>query len=187
MVKIAVFVSGGGTNLQALIDASERGDIDSDIALVVSNNENSYALMRAENHNIPNFVSRKDDEILDLLEEYEIDWVVLAGYLRTIPESMIEAFPNRIINIHPSLIPAFAGQGFYGMKVHEAAIKRGVQFSGVTVHIVNEELDEGPILKQEIVEVGPNDTAEDLQKKVLEVEHRILVNTIKMIEMEWEA
>lgn len=181
MARIGILISGSGTNLQAIIDACETGQINGQVSLVISNKDEVYGLKRAENHNIPHHVSRDSEQILTLLDEAQIDLVVLAGYLRKIPKEMIDRYPNRIVNVHPSLIPAFAGKGFYGLKVHEAAIQRGVKVSGATVHLVNEDLDAGPILEQEAVGVLPDDTPEDLQSRVLEVEHRLLVQAIKKI------
>lgn len=179
MGKIGVMISGGGTNLQAIIDACESGEISGQVEIVISNKEGVFGLERANNHDIPSFVTRDSNEILDLLEDFEIDLVVLAGYIRQIPKEMIERYPNKIVNVHPSLIPSFAGKGFYGLKVHEAAIERGVKLSGATVHLVNEDLDAGPILEQEAVAVLPDDTPKTLQQRILEVEHRILVQAIK--------
>lgn len=181
MSRIGVLISGGGTNLQAIIDACETGKISGQVAMVLSNNEGVYGLERAKNHNIPHYVSKDNQEILQILEKKNLDLVVLAGYIRKIPKEMIEQFPNRIVNVHPSLIPAFSGKGFYGLKVHKAALKRGVKVSGATVHLVNEDLDAGPILEQEGVPVLPTDTPEELQQRVLKVEHRLLVHTIQSL------
>ena len=181
MRRLAVLISGGGTNLQAIIDACEKEKISGEVAVVLSNKEDVYGLERAKKQHIPHYVARDNQEILDILEKKKVDLVVLAGYLKKIPKEMIDRYPNKIVNIHPSLIPAFAGKGFYGIKVHEAAIKRGVKVSGATVHLVNEDLDAGPILEQEVVPVLKSDKPEDLQQRVLKVEHRLLVQAIQSL------
>ena len=181
MSRLGVLISGGGTNLQAIIDACEKEKISGEVAVVLSNKEDVYGLERAKKQHIPHYVARDNQEILDILEKEKVDLVVLAGYLKKIPKEMIDRYPNKIVNIHPSLIPAFAGKGFYGIKVHEAAIKRGVKVSGATVHLVNEDLDAGPILEQEVVPVLKSDTPEDLQQRVLKVEHRLLVQAIQSL------
>lgn len=181
MRRLGVLISGGGTNLQAIIDACEKEKISGEVAVVLSNKEDVYGLERAKKQHIPHYVARDNQEILDILEKEKVDLVVLAGYLKKIPKEMIDRYPNKIINIHPSLIPAFAGKGFYGIKVHEAAIKRGVKVSGATVHLVNEDLDAGPILEQEVVPVLKSDKPEDLQQRVLKVEHRLLVQAIQSL------
>lgn len=178
MQKIAVCVSGGGTNLQAIIDAVSDGTIhNTEIAVVISNKENAYALERAAAAGIPakcinpkSFDSRDDfaDAMLHTLDEYHIDLVVLAGYLVIVPAKMIETYHNRIINIHPSLIPAHCGPGYYGLKVHESVLARGNKVTGATVHFVNEIADGGPIIIQKAVEVQDDDTPEILQKRVME-------------------
>ena len=192
MLKLAVLVSGGGTNLQAIIDAIEQGTItNAKIDIVISNNKNAFALERAAKHNIParsisprDYNSREqfNEELLEALLEREIDLVVLAGCLVVIPEKMVEAFPNRIINIHPSLIPSFCGTGFFGLKVHEEALKRGVKITGATVHFVDKGTDTGPIILQKAVEVQPEDTAKELQLRVMqEAEWKILPQAIDLI------
>lgn len=178
MLRIAVLVSGGGTNLQAIIDAITAGKItDTEIAAVISNNKNAYALERAKQAGIKDIVvSPKDFEtrevfnenLLKTLQEVNPDLIVLAGYLVVIPESVIDAFENRIINIHPSLIPAFCGTGYYGLKVHEAALKRGVKVVGATVHFVDKGTDTGPIIMQKAVAVQNGDTPKVLQQRVME-------------------
>lgn len=178
MLRIAVLVSGGGTNLQAIIDAIAAGKItDTEIAAVISNNKNAYALERAKQAGIKDIVvSPKDFEtrevfnenLLKTLQEVNPDLIVLAGYLVVIPESMIDVFENRIINIHPSLIPAFCGTGYYGLKVHEAALKRGVKVVGATVHFVDKGTDTGPIIMQKAVAVQNGDTPKVLQQRVME-------------------
>ena len=178
MLRIAVLVSGGGTNLQAIIDAIAAGKItDTEIAAVISNNKNAYALERAKQAGIKDIVvSPKDFEtrevfnenLLKTLQEVNPDLIVLAGYLVVIPESVIDAFENRIINIHPSLIPAFCGTGYYGLKVHEAALKRGVKVVGATVHFVDKGTDTGPIIMQKAVAVQNGETPKVLQQRVME-------------------
>ena len=178
MLKIAVCVSGGGTNLQAIIDAVESGVItNTEISVVISNNKNAYALERAKNHNIEGIcISPKDYDsraefnkaFLEKLDSYEVDLVVLAGFLVVIPPEMIAKYRNRIINVHPSLIPSFCGTGFYGLKVHEGALERGVKVTGATVHFVDEGTDTGPIILQKAVYIENGDTAEVLQKRVME-------------------
>lgn len=192
MLNIVVLVSGGGTNLQAVIDAVEAGVItNTRIAGVISNNKKAYALKRAEEHNIPGLcISPKDFDMreefnrrfLEELDKMEPDLVVLAGFLVVIPPEMIEKYRNRIINIHPSLIPSFCGTGYYGLKVHEAALGRGVKVVGATVHFVDEGTDTGPIILQRAVEVKQNDTPEILQRRVMEeAEWQILPEAINLI------
>lgn len=177
--KIAVFVSGGGTNLQTLIDDIHKkyGNIE----LVISSNPKAYGLKRAEEHNIEGCYlnSNEEDTILKKLKDKEIDFIVLAGYLKKISSKVVNSYKGKIINIHPSLIPSFCGANYYGIKVHEKAIKYGVKVSGATVHFVDEGMDTGPIIMQETVVVDPKDSPEDLQKRVLEVEHKILSESVK--------
>lgn len=185
MVRAAVLVSGGGTNLQAIIDAKQAGKIPSaELALVVASNASAYALTRAENVGIAHAVLRKEkgeapenygERLLTLLRENAIDVVVLAGFLTILPENVIRAYDHRILNIHPSLIPSFCGDGFYGLHVHEAALKRGVKVTGATVHFVNEITDGGDIIAQKAVEVLPGDTPETLQRRVMEQAEWILL------------
>ena len=185
MVRAAVLVSGGGTNLQAIIDAKRAGKIPSaELALVVASNASAYALTRAENAGIAHAVLRKEkgeapadygERLLTLLRENAIDIVVLAGFLTILPENVIRAYDHRILNIHPSLIPSFCGDGFYGLHVHEAALKRGVKVTGATVHFVNEITDGGDIIAQKAVEVLPGDTPETLQRRVMEQAEWILL------------
>ena len=185
MVRAAVLVSGGGTNLQAIIDAKRAGKIPSaELALVVASNASAYALTRAENAGIAHTVLRKEkgeapenygERLLALLRETAIDVVVLAGFLTILPENVIRAYDHRILNIHPSLIPSFCGDGFYGLHVHEAALKRGVKVTGATVHFVNEITDGGDIIAQKAVEVLPGDTPEILQRRVMEQAEWILL------------
>ena len=183
--KIAVFVSGGGTNLQALIDASKRGEIPSgEIALVLASNDKAYALTRAAENNIPSaVVKRKDYEnqiayeeaVKGVLAEKGIDMIVLAGFMTILSENFTSAYPKRIVNVHPSLIPSFCGAGFYGLRVHEAALEYGVKVTGATVHYVNEIPDGGEIILQKAVEIQEGDTAEVLQKRVMEQAEWILL------------
>lgn len=185
MVRAAVLVSGGGTNLQAIIDAKRAGKIPSaELALVVASNASAYALTRAENAGIAHAVLRKEkgeapadygERLLTLLCENAIDVVVLAGFLTILPENVIHAYDHRILNIHPSLIPSFCGDGFYGLHVHEAALQRGVKVTGATVHFVNEITDGGDIIAQKAVEVLPGDTPETLQRRVMEQAEWILL------------
>ncbi len=178
MLKIAVLVSGGGTNLQAILDAIDNGTItNAEVEVVISNNKNAYALERARNHGIEAVcISPKDYEnraafneaFLEKIDACQPDLIVLAGFLVVIPEKMIEKYRNRIINIHPSLIPSFCGTGYYGLKVHEGVLARGVKVTGATVHFVDEGTDTGPIILQKAVEVQQDDTPEILQRRVME-------------------
>ena len=192
MLKICVCVSGGGTNLQAIIDSIDNGTItNAQIVRVISNNKGVYALERAQKHGIDaKAVSPKEYEsrelfneaLLAAIDEVEPDLVVLAGFLVVIPEKMIQKYRNRIINIHPSLIPSFCGTGYYGLKVHEAALERGVKVTGATVHFVDEGTDTGPIILQKAVEVLPGDTPKVLQQRVMEeAEWKILPQAINLI------
>ena len=184
-IGIAVLVSGGGTNLQALLDAQEAGKLPhGEIRLVVSNQPNAYALQRAERRGIPATVlSRKslggqaafEEKLDELLRRSNIELVILAGFLCILSENFTKKWPNRILNVHPSLIPAFCGEGFYGLRVHEAALARGVRITGATVHLVNEIPDGGPIVLQKAVEVRPDDTPETLQRRVMEQAEWILL------------
>ena len=192
MLRIVVMVSGGGTNLQAIIDGVKNGTItNTEIAGVISNNKNAYALIRAEKSGIPaKCISPKDyesreifnEKLLEAVRAYEPDLVVLAGFLVVIPPAMIAEYRNRMINIHPSLIPSFCGKGYYGLKVHEAALERGVKVVGATVHFVDEGTDTGPIILQKAVEVEQGDTPEKLQRRVMEqAEWKILPRAIDLI------
>lgn len=192
MLKIAVCVSGGGTNLQALIDAVDSGVItDTEISVVISNNKNAFALERAAKAGIEGIcVSPKDYQnrdtfnrkFLETLNSYQVDLVVLAGFLVVIPPEMILEYKNRIINIHPSLIPSFCGKGFYGLKVHEGVLNRGVKVTGATVHFVDEGTDTGPIILQKAVLVKENDTPEILQRRVMEeAEWKLLPEAVNLI------
>ena len=178
MLRVGVMVSGGGTNLQAILDAIDSGKItNAKVEVVISNNPGAYALERARNHGIEavcispkSFENRAafNEAFLKKTDEYDLDLIVLAGFLVTIPEEMIRKYRNKIINIHPSLIPSFCGVGYYGLKVHEAALARGVKVTGATVHYVDEGVDSGPILLQKAVEVQPGDTPQVLQRRVME-------------------
>ncbi len=192
MLRLAVMVSGGGTNLQALIQAVMAGDIqNAQIALVISNKKDAYALERAKKHEIKNCcISPKDyadrdafgRALIQTLEKEQIDLVVLAGYLVILPEILIQKYKNRMINIHPSLIPSFCGAGYYGLKVHQEALKRGVKVTGATVHFVDEGTDTGPIILQKAVEVKQGDTPELLQQRVMEeAEWKILPKAVDLI------
>ena len=192
MLRIGVLVSGGGTNLQAVLDAIEEGAItNAEVNVVISNNKNAYALKRAGERGIDavcispkDFDSREEfyHALIEKTDEYRLDLIVLAGFLVAIPEAMIKKYRNRIINVHPSLIPAFCGVGYYGLKVHEAALERGVKITGATVHYVDEGTDTGPIILQKAVEVHKGDTPKELQQRVMEeAEWVILPKAIHMI------
>lgn len=189
-VNVAVLVSGGGTNLQALIDAQKRGELGrGEIKLVISNRKNAYALQRAENNGIETaYVKMRrgdsacENELLELLQKKGIDMLVLAGYLAILGENIINAYRHRIINIHPSLIPSFCGMGYYGLKVHEAALEYGVKVTGATVHYVNEIADGGKIILQKAVDVREDDTPETLQLRVMqEAEWKLLPQATKLV------
>ena len=192
MLRIAVLVSGGGTNLQAIIDSINPGKIhNTEIAVVISNNRKAYALERARNNNIPaecispkSFADREEFHraLLAAVDSYKVDLIVLAGFLVAIPEIMVKAYNNRIINIHPSLIPSFCGKGHYGLHVHEAALSRGVKVTGATVHFVDDGTDTGPIILQKPVMIEQDDTPETLQRRVMEqAEWIILPQAIDLI------
>ena len=192
MVRVAVLVSGGGTNLQAIIDAKNAGNIPSaELALVLASNEKAYALTRAEKAGIPSEVLRKakgedatlyGERLLEVLRKHDIDLVVLAGFLTILPENVIRAYDHRILNVHPSLIPSFCGDGFYGLRVHEAALEKGVKVTGATIHFVNEITDGGEIIAQKAVEVFPDDTPETLQKRVMvEAEWVLLPQAVETV------
>ena len=192
MKKIAVLVSGGGTNLQALIDAQASGTIHSgEISLVIANNANAYALTRAANAGIATEVVLKkqlgsqeafEEKIKELLTKNEIDVIVLAGFMSILSESFTSCYPKRILNVHPSLIPSFCGEGFYGLRVHQAALDYGVKVTGATVHFVNEIPDGGEIILQKAVEIQPGDTPEILQKRVMEqAEWKILPAAVEQV------
>ena len=178
MLKVAVMVSGGGTDLQSIIDACENKEINAEVKLVISNRKSAYALERAKLAGIKGEWIKDEEVILQRLAEEEIDLVVLAGYLAIVTDTLISKYENRIINIHPSLIPSFCGPGFYGLHVHEAALKRGVKVSGATVHMVSTVVDGGPIILQEAVDISDLKTAEDIQARVLKLEHRLLPKAV---------
>ena len=182
--RIAVFVSGGGTNLEALLKAQERGDIPhGEIVLVCASNENAYALTRAANHGVPGVAVPKkqmtqeafEAALNEKLSEYRVDVIILAGFLSILSADFVKQWPDRILNVHPSLIPSFCGKGMYGLKVHEAALAKGVKVTGATVHLVNEIPDGGRILLQKAVDILPGDTAEILQRRVMEQAEWILL------------
>lgn len=192
MLKIGVLVSGGGTNLQAILDAIDAGEItNAKVDIVISNNASAYALERARKHDIEAAcIAPKDypdreafhKALLAKLQEKKVDLIVLAGYLVAIPPMMVEAYPNKIINIHPSLIPSFCGKGFYGLKVHDAVLARGVKVTGATVHFVDAGTDTGPIILQKAVKVKDGDTSKELQRRVMEkAEWKILPEAINLI------
>ena len=186
--NIAVLVSGGGSNLQSLIDSQKNTYFNGEIKLVISNNKNAYGLERAKQNQIPAFYINKqeypqnedyDQQVLKLLKEYQIDLIVLAGYLKYVTPILIDAYKNQIMNIHPALLPAFGGKNFYGMKVHQALYERGAKISGATVHFVDAGQDTGPIIVQESIPLDQNWQPEDIQKAVLKVEHKILPLAVK--------
>ena len=192
MMKMAVLVSGGGTNLQAIMDAMDKGEItNAEIAVVISSNANAYALERAKMKGIEAicvspkaYASRAEfnQALLETIQSYDVELVVLAGCLVVIPEIMVKAYPNKIINIHPALIPSFCGTGYYGLKVHEGVLERGVKVTGATVHFVDEGTDTGPIILQKAVEVHQGDTPEILQRRVMEeAEWKIMPKAIDLI------
>ena len=203
MLNIGVLISGGGTNLQAIIDETKSGGINGTVKLVISNKENAYGLERARNHNIKAICEKDEDKIIEVLKaneielvilagylkivgnktflkENNIDLIVLAGYLKIITPKFVDEFRNKIINIHPSLIPSFCGKGYYGEKVHQGVIDYGAKVTGATVHFVDEGADTGAIIMQEAVNVEQDDDAKSLAKRVLEVEHRILKESIRL-------
>lgn len=191
MLRVGVMVSGGGTNLQAILDAVDSGKVtNAEVVTVISNNPNAYALERAKKHGIPaicispkQFETREafNEALLEQVDACNLDLIVLAGFLVKIPEKMVEKYQHRIINIHPSLIPSFCGEGFYGLRVHEAALEKGVKVTGATVHFVNEVCDGGPIILQKAVEVQQGDTPETLQRRVMEeAEWKILPRAVSL-------
>lgn len=181
MVNIAVFVSGSGTNLQAIIDACKENQINGSIKLVVSNRKKAYGLKRARLAGIKAEWIKDEDIIIRRLEEEKIDLIVLAGYLAIVSEKLISKYENKIINIHPSLIPSFCGEGFYGIHVHEACFKRGCKVSGATVHFVSAVVDGGPIILQRSIDISDCSSPEEIQEKILlNIEHKILVEAVKL-------
>lgn len=180
MVKIGVLISGGGTNLQAVIDGCENKSINGEVKVVISNKEEAYGLERARNHNIKAICEKDENKIIEILKENEVELVILAGYLKIVSPKLVNEYRNKIINIHPSLIPAFCGKGYYGEKVHQGVIDYGSKVTGATVHFVDEGADTGPIIMQKTVEVKQDDDAKKLAERVLEVEHEILTKSISM-------
>ena len=187
MLKIGVLISGSGTNLQAIIDACQSKALKAQVSVVISNKPQAYGLKRAEKSDIPAFsFSKKDfdnkayfyNQIQETLNHYKVDLVVLAGFLDILPKSFIKAFENKIMNIHPSLIPKYSGKGYYGMKVHEGVIDHKEAYTGATVHFVDDQVDTGQIILQEALRVMPDDTPETLQKRVLKIEHGLLIRAI---------
>jgi len=185
--KLVIFASGSGSNFQAIINSIENNDIPAEIAGLIVNKRNIQAVNRAEKHGIPVAVLSTDDEpmfeeqLLRQLDEWEPDLIVLTGFLKKIPERIVRKYPNKIINIHPALLPKFGGKGFYGLRVHRAVLEAGEKESGCTVHYVNEEYDKGDIIAQEKVPVYPADTPEQLAKRILKKEHKLLPSVIKKI------
>ncbi|NMS89711.1 phosphoribosylglycinamide formyltransferase [Clostridioides difficile] len=180
MLNIGVLISGGGTNLQAVIDGTESGKIKGQVKVVISSKQDAYGLERAKNHNIKAICETNEDKIIEILKENKIDLVVLAGYLKIISPKLVNEFRNKMINIHPSLIPSFCGAGFYGERVHQGVIDYGAKVTGATVHFVDEGADTGPIIMQDVVKVNQDDDAKTLAKRVLEVEHRILKESLSL-------
>ena len=184
LFNLAVLISGSGTNLQAVLDAVSSGVIpNAGVAAVISSRPGAFGLERAEKLNIPNMVIGKDEtaRLLETLESYNINGIVLAGYLSILPPEVIEAYSGRIVNIHPALLPMFGGKGFYGIRVHQAVLASGVRFSGATAHLVDSGIDTGAALVRGTVRVLDGDTAEDLQKRVLKIEHEVLVHAVKAL------
>ena len=181
MVRIAVLISGSGTNLQSLIDAYLNKEINGEIALVVSNRKKAYGLERAKNAGIEALHIKDEDLLIQTLQEKKIDLIVLAGYLAIVSDKLINLYENKIINIHPSLIPSFCGSGFYGIHVHEHAFNRGVKVSGATVHFVSNVVDGGPIILQRAIDISDCNSPEEIQEKILyNIEHKILVEAVKL-------
>ena len=180
MVKIGVLISGGGTNLQAIIDGCENKSINGEVKVVISNKEEVYGLERARNHKITAICEKDENKIIEILKENEVELVILAGYLKIVSPKLVDEYRNKIINIHPSLIPSFCGKGYYGEKVHQGVIDYGAKVTGATVHFVDEGADTGPIIIQKTVEVKQDDDAKKLAERVLEVEHEILTKSISM-------
>jgi phosphoribosylglycinamide formyltransferase-1 len=181
MVRIAVLISGSGTNLQSLIDAYLNKEFNGEIALVVSNRKNAYGLERAKNAGIKAMHIKNEDLLIETLKDEKIDLIVLAGYLAIVSDKLIDLYENKIINIHPSLIPSFCGSGFYGIHVHEHAFNRGVKVSGATVHFVSNVVDGGPIILQRAIDISDCNSPEEIQLKILyNIEHKILVEAVKL-------
>ena len=187
MTKIAIFASGGGSNAQEIINHFQ-GNESVEIALIVSNDTNSGVIVRAETHEIPFYILQKGEleelEFSQVLEAMEIDFVVLAGFLKKIPSDIIEMYPNKIVNIHPALLPNYGGKGMYGSNVHKAVVAAGEKESGMTIHFVNSNYDEGSIIEQQKTNILPSDTAEDCAKKVLALEHKYFATCIERLVIE---
>lgn len=188
-MKLAVFASGGGSNFQAILDAVDQGDLPADVVLCISDNDRAGALERAHRHDVPTAVlvpaSYSSNEaytadLLAVLSEHNVSFIALAGYLKKIPSRVVQTFHHRMLNIHPALLPAFGGKGLYGMRVHRAVLEYGVRWTGATVHLVEQEYDTGPVVLQTPVPVYPDDTAEELAERVLEVEHRIYPEALRL-------
>lgn len=188
-INLGVLASGRGSNLQSIIDASVRGELDAEVKVVVSNNSKAYALERARNHTIPavhlshkqfDIAGQFDEALLKTLRRHEVELVVLAGYMKLISPRVIGAYRNRILNIHPALLPSFGGKGMYGIHVHEAVLESGAKISGVTVHIVDEQYDHGPIVLQKAVAVADGDTPEALAARILPEEHKLYPKAIQL-------
>ena len=182
--NIAVLISGGGTNLQAIIDNTKNNYINGKIKIVISNREDAYGLTRAKNAGIKAVVIKDDEKLISTLSENKIDLIILAGYLKILPEKITKIYENKIINIHPSLLPKYGGKGFYGMHVHDAVFANKEKISGVTVHYVNENLDDGDIILQKQVDISFCKSPEEVSKEVLKVEHETLKEVIKKLEEE---
>lgn len=180
MVNIAVLISGSGSNLQALIDAVNNKEINGTIKVVISSNPDAYGLTRAKDNKIKALYEKNEEDIIKILKDEDIDLVVLAGYLKIVGKNFVNKFQNKIINIHPSLIPSFCGKGYYGEIVHQKVLEYGAKITGATVHFVDEGADTGPIIIQKCVPVNDNDTVETLQKRVLDIEHEILKEAVKL-------
>lgn len=180
MLNIGVLISGGGSNLQAIIDGTLDGSINGKVKIVISNKENIYGLERARQNNINAIFETDEEKIIELLKAHNIDLVVLAGYLKIISPKFVNEFKDKIINIHPSLIPSFCGKGYYGIKIHQGVLDYGVKVTGATVHFVDDGADTGAIIMQESVEVKDDDNASSLAKRVLEIEHKILKKSISL-------
>lgn len=181
--NIAVFISGSGTNLQTLIDESKKTKLFK-IVLVVSSTKKAFGLQRAQKNNIPTIINDKNfapSQLIKQLKNYKVDLIVLAGYLSILKGDLLKQYKNKIINIHPSLIPSFCGKGMYGIHVHEAVINSGVKYTGATVHFVNEGIDTGAIIDQVLIKVNPKDTPNTLQKRLLKYEHKLLISSLKKI------
>ncbi|WP_276876871.1 phosphoribosylglycinamide formyltransferase [Anaerococcus hydrogenalis] len=177
--NIAILISGSGTNLQAIINSCEKKEINGQISIVISNKHDAYGLERAKKSSIKIMVCTDNDLLLNILKKEKIDLVVLAGYLKILPQSIIDQYESKIINIHPSLIPSFCGMGFYGRRVHEKVFEKGVKFTGATTHFVTKDADAGPIIYQEIVKIDQDDTIDEIAKNVLEKEHEILTKSVR--------